>query len=186
MSLKSQAAIAVATMFLIAAPQAWASGPGNIPFGNGSGGGAQSGSQSGSGAGGSSSAPQGGGGGATVTRSCTIGTFANSTALVGELGNFQAAIATQFAVPIGCPIGSFWRLQYFNLTTGQMEFMDFASTGLNDTGGGSKGFTAGTSGTEVYSSAAFNTPYRVHMEIDDVNHNVLAQQDATIVTPPAP
>lgn len=186
MSIKYGVAIAVLTVCMLGAPPALASGPGNIPFGNGSGGGAQSGSQSGSGGGGSTSAPQGGGGGSTVTRACVIGTFANSTGLAGELGVFQAAVITQFAVPIGCPIGSAWHLQYFNLITGQMEFMDFGSTGLNDTGGGSKGFTAGTSGTEVFGSAAFDTPYRVHMEIDDVNHNLLAEQDATVLTPAAP
>ncbi len=181
MTVKSRAALLVAGACLAAAPAALASGPSNIPFFNGSGGGASSGSSSGSGGSGSSSAPQGGGGGATVGRTCTIGQFDNSVAALPT----AAAVETQFAVPIGCPEGSAWHLQYFNVNTGALEYQDFGSTGLFLTGGGNKGFTAGTSGTEVFSSAAFDTPYRVHMEIDDVNRQLIVAQDATVVTPPA-
>jgi hypothetical protein len=169
---------------LAAAPSALASGPGNIPFGNGSGGGAQTGSGSGSGGGGASSAPQGGGGGGTVTRTCSIGTFSSSTQVMPD--DSSDAIVTQFAVPIGCPIGSSWILRYVNELTGQQEWMDFASTGLNDTGGGSKGFTAGTSGTEVFPTAAFATPYSVQMEIEDIHNQPIVTDQATIVTPPNP
>jgi hypothetical protein len=91
MSLKHTAALLVSSAFLITAPVAVASGRSNIPFGNGSGGGAQSGNQSGSGGGGSSTAPQGGGGGSTVTRSCTI-SVSSTTGVAGELGNLQAYV----------------------------------------------------------------------------------------------
>jgi hypothetical protein len=183
MNLRYGAALLAAGVCLAATPAAMASGPGNIPFGNGSGGGAQSGSGSGSGGSGSSENPQGGGGGATVTRTCTIGTFSNSVADMPTPAPTTAAVVTQFAVPVGCPTGSDWHLQYINDNTGALEFQDFGPTGLDLTNGGNKGFTAGTSGTEVFSTAQFSTPYTVHMEIDDVHDQLIVQANADVLTP---
>jgi hypothetical protein len=184
MSLKHAVALLAASASLLAAPAALASGRSNIPFGNGSGGGAQSGNQSGSGAGGTSTAPQGGGGGSTVTRSCTI-SVSSTTGVAGELGNLQAYVESPFAVPVGCPTGSAWIIQYVNVGTGIVEFQDSAPTGLNESGGGNQGFTLGTSGTEVFIPARFNTPYLVRMLVEDNKDNVIAEQDQTVTTPSA-
>jgi hypothetical protein len=184
MTLKQTAALLAASASLIAAPAAFASGRSNIPFGNGSGGGAQSGNQSGSGGGGSSTAPQGGGGGSTVTRSCTI-SVSSTTGIAGEPGNMQAFVESPFAVPVGCPTGSHWMIQYKNVGTGIVEFQDSGTTGLNESGGGNQGFTLGTSGTEVLIPARFNTTYLVHMFVEDSNDNVLVAQDQTVTTPAA-
>jgi hypothetical protein len=184
MSLKHSTALLAASICLIAAPAAFASGRGNIPFGNGSGGGAQTGSSSGSGGGGSSTAPQGGGGGGTVTRSCTV-SVNSTTGTAGTPGSLQAYVESPFTVPVGCPSGSSWSIQYVNVATGVVEHQDFAPTGLNESGGGNQGFTLGTSGTEVFIPASFNTTYLVRMLVED-SQGVITEQDQTVTTPPDP
>jgi hypothetical protein len=185
MSLKHTAALLAASASLITASTALASGRSNIPFGNGSGGGAQTGNQSGSGGGGSSTAPQGGGGGSTVTRSCAISVSSTAGAVAGNPGTVQAFVESPFAVPVGCPTGSHWIIQYVNAGTGVVEFQDSGTTGLNESGGGNQGFTLGTSGTEVFIPASFNTTYLVRMLVEDVNDNVITEQDQTVTTPAA-
>jgi hypothetical protein len=185
MSLKHAVALLAASASLIAAPAALASGRSNIPFGNGSGGGAQSGTQSGSGGGGSSTAPQGGGGGSTVTRSCTV-SVSSTTGVAGELGNLQAYVESPFTVPVGCPTGSHWIIQYVNVVTGVVQFQDSGTTGLDESGGGNQGFTLGTSGTEAFIPASFNTTYLVRMFVEDIHDNVITEQDQTVTTPAAP
>ncbi len=108
----------------------------------------------------------------------------SSTTLWGHSPT-SAAVETQFAIPVGCPEGAAWHLLYYNLNTGALEYQDFGTTGIGLTGGGNKGFTSGTSGVEVFSSAAFGTPYRVHMEIDDVNRQLIVAADADVITPAA-
>lgn len=183
MSLKHTAALVAASATLIAAPAAFASGRSNIPFGNGSGGGAQTGNQSGSGGGGSSTAPQGGGGGGTVTRSCTVSVTSTAGSVVVNPTTVQAYVQSPFTVPVGCPTGSHWIIQYVNAGTGVVEFQDSGTTGLNESGGGNQGFTLGTSGTEVFIPASFSTTYLVRMFVEDLNDNVITEQDETVTTP---
>jgi hypothetical protein len=185
MSFRYWVATLAAGASLIAAPVALASGRSNIPFGTGSGGGAQTGNQSGSGGGGTSTAPQGGGGGGTVTRSCTISVSSTAGAVAGNPGIVQAFVESPFAVPVGCPTGSHWIIQYVNAGTGVVAFQDSGTTGLDESSGGNQGFTLGTSGTEVFIPASFNTTYLVRMFVEDNTDNVITEQDQTVTTPPA-
>jgi hypothetical protein len=200
MSLKHSAALLAASISLIAAPAALASGSGSgntSTTGNTAGGGGPAGS-AGFGAGGASgtsgangggSGGSGGGGGTASGNptnnpapTCTIATLA-STFAWDPVGPTSLDIFTHIVIPAGCPGRSSFQIVWQDVTSGARPFNYFDSTGLA-TSGGANAVTPGADKTIAWGGITLGDAYSVHAEIDTASGQLITQANETVVATP--
>jgi hypothetical protein len=190
MSLKHSAALLAASLSLIAAPAALASGSGSgntsttgttsVPGGPAGGAGFGAGGASGtSGINGGGGGGAGGGGGTasgnptnSPAPTCTITTLASTIAWDPIGLTTQLDVYTHIVIPAGCPGRSSFQLVWQDLTSGG-SFDYFNSTGLA-TSGNASAVTPGTDLTIVRGVTPGDT-YAVHAEIDTASGQLITQ-----------
>jgi hypothetical protein len=196
MSLKLSAALLAASLSLVAAPAALASGSGSgntsttgnttVPGGPAGSAGFGAGGASGtSGINGGGSGGTGGGGGTASGNptnspppTCTITTLASSFAWDPAGPTTQLDIFTHIVIPAGCPGRSSFQLVWQDVTSGG-SFDYFNSTGLA-TSGNASAVTPGTDLT-IGRGVTPGDTYTVHAEIDTASGQLITQMNETVV-----
>jgi hypothetical protein len=200
MSLKHSAALLAASLSLIAAPAALASGSGSgntsttgttsVPGGPAGSAGFGAGGASGtSGINGGGGGGTGGGGGGTASGNptnspaptCTIATLA-STFSWDPVSPTSLDIFTHIVIPAGCPGRSSFQLVWQDVTSGG-SFDYFNSTGLA-TSGSAGAVTPGTDLTIGRGGLTLGDTYTVHAEIDTASGQLITQTNETVVAAP--
>jgi hypothetical protein len=197
MSLKHSAALLAASLSLIAAPAALASGSGSgntsttgittLPGGPagsaGFGAGGASGTSGINGGGGGGAGGSGGTASGNPTNSpaptCTIATLA-STFSWDPVVPTTLDIFTHIVIPAGCPGRSSFQLVWQDVTAGAGSFNYFNSTGLA-TSGSATAVTPGTDLTIGRGGLTLGDTYTVHAEIDTASGQLITQTNETVV-----